>query len=68
MQLIIQNNSTHAIRVGDSPSVSATVGLLIQPGGSSAAGTFTSGATYLNNWYIAGTSGDVIDYQYTQED
>lgn len=79
MQLVIQNNSAHAIRVGDSSSVSMTTpvaanggtagfGILVQPGGSIAAGTFTSGATNLWQWYIAGTATDVIDYQYTPEE
>jgi hypothetical protein len=68
MQLIIQDNAAHSIRVGDDPRVSSTFGLLVQPSGSDAAGTFTSGATQLNQWYIAGTTGDVIDYQFTPED
>lgn len=79
MQFVIQNNSAHAIRVGDSNKVSTTVpaavnsgtagfGQLIQSGGSNDTGTFTSGAAWLQEWYIAGTSGDVIDYQYTPED
>jgi hypothetical protein len=78
MQLVIQNNAAHAIRVGDSTSVSMTVpaavnggtagfGMLVQPGGSWNSGAFTSGAAYLKTWYIAGTSTDVIDYQYQPE-
>jgi hypothetical protein len=79
MQLWFQNNSAHSIRVGDSASVSMTVpaavnggtagfGTLVLAGGSVNVGTFTSGATDLNQWYIAGTNTDVIDYRYNLEE
>jgi hypothetical protein len=79
MQLVVQNNAAHAIRVADSASVSMTVpaavnggaagfGVLVQAGGTFNSGTFTSGAANLNQWYIAGTATDVIDYQYTSEE
>jgi hypothetical protein len=68
MQLIIQNNTGASIRVGDDTRVSSTFGLVVGAGGSDAAGTFTSGATNLNAWYIAGASGAVIDFQFTPED
>jgi hypothetical protein len=79
MNLVFQNNAAHAIRVGDSSSVSTTTpaaanggtagfGLLIQPGGSSGGAFATSGALNLKNFYIAGTATDVIDYQYTPEE
>ena len=79
MNLLIQNNSAHAIRVGDSPNVSITVpaavnggtagfGILIQPSGAVGGDFATSGALNLKNWYIAGTATDVIDWQYTTEE
>jgi hypothetical protein len=79
MNLIIQNNSAHNIRVGDDATVSMTVpaavnggtagkGILIFPTGSSGGALATSGAFNLKNWYIAGTATDVIDYQYTAEE
>lgn len=79
MSLIVQNNSVHNIRVGDSPSVSMTVpsavnggtagfGILIVPGGSSGGAFATSGAYNLNNFYVAGTATDVIDFLYIQEE
>lgn len=79
MQLVIQNNSAHAIRVGDSPLVSTTTpasanggtagfGILVGVGSNWNSGTFTSGAQQLTQWYVAGTNTDVIDYQYTPED
>lgn len=67
MQLVIQNNTADVIRVGDDARVSSAFGLVVTPGNNNTAGTFTSGATQLNQWYIAGTSGDIIDYQYTPE-
>jgi hypothetical protein len=79
MQLVIQNNSAHDIRVGDSPLVSTTTpaaanggtagfGQLVNVGGSWNSGPFTSGAGNLKQWYIAGTATDVIDWQYNQEE
>lgn len=79
MQLTIQNNSAHQVRVGDSSSVSVTTpaaanggtagfGLRLLPGGSAGGSFATSGALNLSQWYIAGTATDVIDYQYTPEE
>jgi hypothetical protein len=79
MSLVFQNNSAHPIRVGDSASVSVTTpaavnggtagfGLLIQPGGSSGGMFATSGALNLKLFYIAGTSTDVIDWEYIEEE
>jgi hypothetical protein len=79
MDLIFQNNSAHAIRVGDDARVSVTTpaavnggtagfGLLLQPGGSSGGALATSGAFNVKNWYIAGTATDVIDWQFTPEE
>lgn len=78
MKLEFQNNSAHPCRVGDSSSVSVTTptavaggqpgfGILLYPTSSDNEGTYTSGAEQLNAWYVAGTSGDVIDYKYTIE-
>ncbi len=79
MNLLIQNNSAHACRVADSAKVSITTpaavnggtagfGILLQPGGAEGGSFATSGAFNLNKWYIAGTLGDAIDYQYTVEE
>lgn len=72
MQLVIQNNSSSYIRVGDDVRVSYTsfnvgFGQQIGPGGYWNSGAFTSGATNLNIWYVAGASGLVIDYQFNPE-
>lgn len=62
--LIIQNNSTHNVRVGDN-TVSATKGILLGPSG----GTVTTQplilrGTMLAQWYLFGTAADVIDILY----
>lgn len=67
-QLYVQNNAGHNIRVGDSATSSTRGALLL----STANGSITSGladfyaSSNLNQWYIAGTNGDVIDIIYVQ--
>jgi len=65
-QILFQNNSAHIVRVGDS-TVSATVGIALAPG--TPGGSFNSGPpdiyhTYLSDWYLFGTVGDVIQVLY----
>lgn len=60
-ELMIQNNATHNIRVGD-VSVSTTRGILLAPTGSGNFGAFMNYGTFISDWWIAGTSGDVIDF------
>lgn len=71
---VIQNNSAHAIRVGDA-SVSMTVpaavnggtagrGILISPGSPGGSQTLSPGLEYtgdMTEFYIAGTATDVVD-------
>ena len=68
-QLIIQNNGSHNCRVGD-VTVSSTRGILLAgstpPGGSISNTTPINYATYLSDWWVSGTSGDVIDFLYIQ--
>jgi len=77
--LTFQNNSAHSIRYGDQ-SVSVTTpaavnggtagkGMLLAPGSPGGAGsqsTPVNYGTYLSDWWIAGTAGDVIDVLYIQ--
>lgn len=67
-QLVIQNNATHSIRVGDSTVVAGAYGtgkgLLITTGGNSNTGALPIQSGILSNWYIAGTAADVIDVFY----
>jgi hypothetical protein len=61
--LIIQNNATHNIRVGDN-TVSATKGILLFPTGSITEAPLILRGTLLAQWFIFGTAGDVIDFLY----
>ena len=65
-QVIVQNNSTHTMRIGDK-NTSATRGALLAagtPGGSVNLGTFTMVNTDLMEWWVAGTQNDVVDVIY----
>ncbi len=65
-QLLIQNNSAAVIRIGDS-TVSATRGISIASGGGLFDfGSFVDYATELNEWFVFGTSGDVVDIMFQQ--
>jgi hypothetical protein len=73
--LQFQNNSAHAIRYGCDRNVSVTTpaaanggtagrGILLAPGSPGGAGAVSTPVTYatmIQDWYIAGTPGDVID-------
>jgi len=65
--IVIQNNQTHAIRIGDT-NITSTRGILLAsgaPGGSFYIGPDSSGsARDLGTWYINGTAADVIDVVY----
>ena len=62
--IVIQNNATHAMRIGDS-TVTSSKGILLasgSPGGSFYQGPLpTGGATDLSTWWVAGTQNDVVD-------
>lgn len=64
-QILMQNNAANVCRLGDS-TVSATIGLSMNPGG---AGAFNSGPvaiynSYLSDFWLFGTAADVIDVLY----
>ena len=62
--LIIQNNGTNNMRIGDN-TVSSTKGIVLYPsGGSVTANPFIVRGTMLAQWYIEGTAGDVCDILY----
>lgn len=65
--IVIQNNATHTIRIGDT-NITSTRGILLSsgsPGGSFFVGPDSSGsARDLGGWYINGTTNDVIDIIY----
>lgn len=79
LDLVFQNNSASAVRVGDSSLVSLTAptavnggtagfGLLLAPGGSSGGSLGTSGVFNLNQWYVAFSAAGVVDYQFNSEE
>ena len=62
-QIIIQNNASHACRVGDS-STSSTKGIYLAPGpggGSVSLGSLNSYSLNLDAIWVNGTQNDVID-------
>ena len=65
--LQVQNNgaSTTNMRLGDR-SVSATRGILLFPSSSDNIGAFINYGSYLNDWWVFGTAGDVVDYLFVQ--
>jgi hypothetical protein len=65
--LIIQNNAAAAVRVGDN-TVSASKGILLS-GGTAPGGSATNQfpfprGTHLSDWYLFGTSTQIIDILY----
>ena len=64
-QLVIQNNASHSIRVGDN-TVTSSTGILISPGtpGGSFGSTLSIARGQLSQYYIIGTQNDVIDFLY----
>lgn len=67
-QLIIQNNSGAPVRIGD-VTVSVSRGILLTnaaPPNSANLGAFINYGTYLADWYVFGTAGDVVDFLYIQ--
>jgi hypothetical protein len=58
-----QNNASHSMRIGDS-SVSATKGVLLAAGTPGGSLTIAPGHQYttgLDEFYVEGTAGDVLD-------
>lgn len=64
-QLIVQNNSAAAMRLGD-VTVTATRGLVMGQSGSINMGAFINYGTFLSDWWVFGTAGTVVDFLYVQ--
>ena len=63
---LFQNNGTSGtMRLGDS-SVSTTKGIVIQKTGSLESSLPLQYAGTLNEWYVVGTQGDVLDILYQE--
>ena len=62
--LVVQYNAGAALRMGG-PSVTATSGIAISTGGGSVTGEFSfPRGCCLNNVYLFGTAGNIIDITY----
>lgn len=59
-QVIVQNNGSNTMRIGDA-AVSTTRGAKLLAGGSLNLGPFTDHPEDLKNWWVAGTQNDVVD-------
>lgn len=64
-QLIVQNNGGNDMRLGDT-TVTATRGLVLGSSGSINMGAFINYGTFLSDWWVFGTAGDVVDFVYVQ--
>src|SRR5215475_1936171 len=67
-QILIQNNSANNMRLGDA-NVSATRGIQLNAAPGGGGGSFNSGATpifnsYLSDFWLFGTQGDVVDFMF----
>jgi len=61
--LQMQNNGTHSMRVGDN-TVTASRGQLIGPSGGLYTAPCPPKGTRLSDWWVIGTSGDILDILY----
>lgn len=59
-QFVPQNNGSNDMRIGDS-TVSSTRGIRLSPGGSLSAAPALSYSGDLNEFWVNGTAGDVLD-------
>ena len=71
VQLQMQNNGTHIMYVGDvapgDPPITTTNSLQIQPMSADNVGGFSSaGSSNLNQWYVIGTAGDILNAQWSR--
>jgi hypothetical protein len=69
-QLQVQNNGSHTMRLGD-VTVSATRGLILAAGNTTPQapdniGGFVNYCSFLSDWWVFGTVGDVCDFLYVQ--
>jgi hypothetical protein len=62
-QITFQNNGSNPMRLGDR-SVSATRGIILGPSGSNTSTVPINYSTYLSDWWLEGTAGDVCDILY----
>jgi hypothetical protein len=61
--LIVYNNGSNTMYIGDDAGVTSSTGIPIAPGGSITVPKYLDYDT-LGDWYMAGTQGDVAQYVY----
>lgn len=71
VQLQMQNNGSNLMYMGDvapgDPPITTTNSLRVSPAGADNVGGFSSaGSAYLNQWYVIGTAGDVLNCQWSR--
>jgi hypothetical protein len=64
-QLLFQNQGTHNMWIGDATTTN-TNGLILFATGSANFGAFIDYGTYLSDWWVVGTPGDVLFLLYIQ--
>ena len=64
-QIIFQNQGANDMHLGDA-STTSTNGLLLSSGGGANVGAFINYGTYLSDWWVVGTAGDVLFVLYIQ--
>lgn len=65
-QLIFQNQSaSNTMAIGDTTTTNSN-GLQLGPSGSANFGAFINYGTYLSDWWVVGTAGDVLFVLYIQ--
>lgn len=64
-QIIFQNQGSNDMHVGDA-TTSSSNGLLLSSSGSANFGAFINYGTYLSDWWVVGTPGDVLFVLYIQ--
>lgn len=62
-QIIFQNKGSNNMMLGDT-TVSTTRGLVLVPSGAANVGAFINYGTYLSDWWVVGTAGDVLTVLY----
>lgn len=64
-QMILQNQGSNDMHFGDA-TTTATNGLLISSTGAANLGSFINYASYISDWWVVGTAGDVLFVLYNE--
>lgn len=64
-QMILQNQGSNPMHVGD-VATTTTNGLLLSASGTANLGAFINYGTFLSDWWVVGTAGDVLFVLYVK--